>query len=132
MQVLDIIAIVISIISLLAVLYQNISLKITLENQIYESFISNSLEIDRLLIEYPHIRKYVYYGEKVDDSTPDIDRIMSVIEFIVDCVENIEVYKKYIPKNRRDGWMKFIFDVQNTPAYIYYIDKHGSWFEVKQ
>ena len=131
-MVLEIVAIVISVVSLVAALYQSFGLKKTLDNQIYESFISNSLEIDRLLIEYPEIRKYVYYGEPVDDNTPDIDRIMSVIEFVVDAVENIEVYKKYIPKSRRDGWLKFVDDVTHTPAYEYYNEKHGLWFEVKK
>lgn len=130
-MIIEILAIVISVISLFAALYQSLGLKRTLDNQIYESFISNSLEIDRLLIEYPEMRKYVYYGEKVDENTPDLDRIMSIVEFVVDAVENIEVYKKYIPKNRREGWMKFVRDVTHTPACEYYNKIHGTWFEVK-
>lgn len=63
-MIIEILAIVISVISLFAALYQSLGLKRILDNQIYESFISNSLEIDRLLIEYPEMRKYVYYGEK--------------------------------------------------------------------
>ena len=62
------------------------------------------MEIDRFLIEYPEMRKYVYGGEKVEENTPDLDllmsldRLMSIVEFVVDAVENIEVYKKYITK----------------------------------
>ena len=52
----------------------------------------NSLEIDRLLIEHPELRKYVYYGENVDENTENLDQLMSLIEFIVDATENIEVY----------------------------------------
>lgn len=130
-MIVEIVAIVISVVSLFAALYQSLGLKRTLDNQIYESFISNSLEIDRLLIEYPEMRKYVYYGERVDESTPDLDRIMSIVEFVVDAVENIEVYKKYIPKNRREGWLKFVRDVTRTPAFEYYSKIHGTWFEVK-
>ena len=50
------------------------------------------------------MRKYVFGGEKVDENTPDLDllmsldRLMSIVEFVVDAVENIEVYKKYITK----------------------------------
>lgn len=128
---LDILAVVISIIGFFAALYECYSLKKTLDNQIYESFISNSLEIDRLLIEYPEMRKYVYYGEEVNESTPDLDRIMSIVEFVVDAVENIQVYERYIPKERKDGWLKFAEDVTKTPAYKYYIKQHGSWFEIK-
>ena len=60
MDILNIIATVISIISLIAVLFQSIILKVTIDNQIYSSFISNSIELDKILIEYPDIRKYVY------------------------------------------------------------------------
>ncbi len=128
----ELIAIIISAISFLAVVYQNVNLKITLGNQIYESFVANSLEIDRLLIEYPEARKYIYYGAPVDDTTPDIDRIMSIMEFVIDAMENIEVYKKYIPKNRREGWLKFVDDMKATPLYSYYLEKHGGWFKVSK
>ncbi|MBQ9428687.1 MAG: hypothetical protein IJU41_03985 [Clostridia bacterium] len=130
-MILEIVAIAISLISLVVALLQSLALKKTLDNQIYESFVSNSLEIDRMLIEHPEIRKYIYYGEPIDENTPDLNRIMSVIEFVVDAVENIEVYEKYIPKSRRDGWLKFVYDVTHTPAYEYYSKKHGKWYEVK-
>lgn len=130
-MIIEIVAIVISVVSLSAALYQSVGLKRTLDNQIYETFISNSLEIDRLLIEYPEMRKYVYYGEKVDENTPDLDRLMSIVEFVVDAVENIEVYKNYIPRNRREGWLRFVNDVTHTPAFEYYMKIHGKWFEVK-
>ena len=54
----EIVALVISIISLVAVFYQNFKTKVTLDNQIYSSFVANSLEIDRMLIEHPEVRKF--------------------------------------------------------------------------
>lgn len=131
MDILNIIATVISIISLIAVLFQSIILKVTIDNQIYSSFISNSIELDKILIEYPDIRKYVYDNETVTDQTPDLDRIMSVVELAIDITENIEVYKKYIPKSRYDGWIQFVKDIESTCAYQYYMKKYGSWFIVK-
>ena len=131
MDILNIIATVISIISLIAVLFQSIILKVTIDNQIYSSFISNSVELDKILIEYPDIREYVYDNEPVTDQTPDLDRIMSVVELAIDITENIEVYKKYIPKSRYDGWIQFVKDIESTCAYQYYMKKYGSWFIVK-
>ena len=131
MEILNIIGTVISIISLIAVLFQSIILKVTIDNQIYSSFISNSVELDKILIEYPDIRKYVYDNEPVTDQTPDLDRIMSVVELAIDITENIEVYKKYIPKSRYDGWIQFVKDIESTCAYQYYMKKYGSWFIVK-
>ncbi len=129
MDVFGIISLVISIISLLAVLYQNLNLKQTINNQIYQSFVANSLEIDRILIEKPYLRKYVYYGEPVDQNTENLDEIMSFIELIIDISENIEIYKKYIPESRKEGWLTFIEDVKKTPAYKLYWKKHGIWYK---
>ncbi len=128
----EIAALIISIISFIAVLYQNLKMKATLDNQIYASFVNNSLEIDHILIEYPEIRKYVYGGAPVDKNTPDIDRMLSVMELIIDVTENIEVYKRYIPKTRRDGWLAFVKDVKGTPLYEYYQCTYSSWYEVKE
>lgn len=131
MSLAEIISICLSCISLIAVIYQGIILRKTIANQIYESCISYSLEFDRTLIENPELRKYVYGNEPVDDKTENLDKIMSLMEFAVDIMENIEVHKKYIPKSRRKGWIKYINDIKNTNAYKFYMKKCGSWFEVE-
>ena len=66
------------------------------------------------------------------DTVENIDEIMSFIELIVDITENVEVYKKYIPRSRKKGWMRFVYDVKHTPAYEYYMKKHQLWYEVKE
>ena len=43
MSLIEIITLAISIISLVAVIYQSINLKLTIESQIYQSFITNSI-----------------------------------------------------------------------------------------
>ena len=131
MEAINVITVAIAFVSLIAVIYQSINLKVTIDNQIYQSFIHNSVEVDKILIEYANIRKYVYDGVPISDDTEDLNRIMSVIELLVDITENIEVYMKYIPISRRDGWRQFVIDMQSTPAYQYYMVKYGSWFAVK-
>lgn len=129
MSFFEIITLVISALSLFLVVYQSVNLKQTINNQIFQSFVSNSLEIDRILIEKPYLRKYVYYGEPVDEHTENIDEIMSLIEMVVDISENIEVYKKYIPKSRKEGWLTFVNDLKSAPAYAFYHEKHSSWYK---
>ncbi len=131
MEAISVITATIAFGSLIAVIYQSINLKVTIDNQIYQSFIHNSIEVDKVLIEYPNIRKYVYDDVPVSDDTEDLDRIMSVIELLVNITENIEVYMEYIPKSRRDGWRQFVNDIQSTHAYQYYMGKYGRWFMVK-
>ncbi|MBQ8000349.1 MAG: hypothetical protein IJ298_03935 [Ruminococcus sp.] len=128
--ILTIIASVVEVITLVALIYQSINLQATINNQIYQSFLNNSLEIDRILIEYPQFRKYVYGNEPIDENTKDIERIMSVMELMIDVSENIEIYKKYIPKSRRKGWMCFVEDVKKSSAYSYYMERYSRWYEV--
>lgn len=129
MDLLDFITILISVASLVGLIYQSYNLKATINSQIYQNFVANSLEIDRILIERPELRKYIYYCEPIDENTEDLDRILSLIELIVDVSENIEVYEKYIPKARKEGWFKFIKDVKSTPAYVFYMRKHADWYK---
>ena len=56
---------------------------------------------------------------------------MSAVELAIDITENIEVYKKYIPRSRFEGWMQFVKDIESTHAYKYYMKKYGSWFNNK-
>ncbi len=128
----EIAALIISIVSFIAVLYQNLKMKVTLDNQIYASFVNNSLEIDHILIKYPEFRKYVYGGLPVDENTPDIDRLMSIMELVIDITENIEVYERYIPKSRRTGWLAFVKDVKSTPLHEYYQKMYGNWYETEE
>lgn len=128
MDVLNVVSTIISVISLAAILFQSIILKKTIDNQIYSSFVANSVELDKVLINYPHIRKYIYDNKPITERTENLDQIMSVIELAIDITENIEVYKKYIPKSRREGWMRFVKDIESTSAYKYYMKKYGAWF----
>lgn len=128
-EIFNIVTLLISVISLFAVIYQNHNLKQTINSQIYQNFVANSLEIDRILIEKPWLRKYVYYGEPVNEETENLDEILSFVELIIDISENIEVYKNFIPKSRKKGWLRFVGDMKSTPAYKFYMERNHNWYE---
>ena len=100
----------------------------SLRSQVYQGLIDNSLKIDELLMEKPEFRKYVYGEQEIDETTPDIDRIMSVMEFMVDVVDNIKAQEAFIPKAEKPGWKHFTEDVLHSPAAEYFMQKHGLWF----
>ncbi len=133
MLIFEIITAVISIASLVGLIYQSMNLQETIDSQIYQNFVSHSLDIDRILIERPYLRKYVYYKAEIEeDMDPErLDELMSFIEMIVDIAENVDEYKKHIPKSRRDGWKQFFHDVKSSPAYAYYMERHASWYVEK-
>lgn len=134
MLIFEIITAVAAIAGLIGLIYQSANLQETINSQIYQNFVAHSLEIDHILIERPYLRKYVYYNAEIEeDMDPErLDELMSFIEMIVDISENVEVYKRHIPKSRREGWMKYFHDVQSTPAYAYYMAYHAAWYVVKK
>lgn len=129
MDVINIVATVVSVASLILVIHQSINLQKTINSQIYQNFVANSLEIDRILIDRPYLRPYIYGKAEVNEHTENLDQIMSLVELVVDITENIEVYEKYIPRSRRIGWLQFVHDVKSTSAYNYYINEYGAWYK---
>jgi uncharacterized protein len=117
-----------AVIALLLIVKQMRQLDKTLRSQVYQGLIDNSLKIDQLLMEKPEFRKYVYGGEKVNENTPDIDRIMSMTEFMVDVVDNVKAQEAIIPKAEKPGWSHFTQHVVRSPAAQYFMQKHGLWF----
>lgn len=110
-------ALIISIITILFLIYQTRIQTITTKNQIYQNFVNNSLEIDRALIEHPEMRDYVYGNKEVDEAKVDVNLLMSIEELLVDVVENIYVFRNSLPAKRREGWMEFARNVRQSPAY---------------
>ena len=115
----------------LVVLYIQIRVQsISTKNQVYQNFVNNSLEIDRILIQYPEMRQYVYSDTPINRESVDIPLLMSITELLIDVLENIEVFKDQIPRERIKGWMDFVTTVENSSAYKMYIEVHGSWYAV--
>lgn len=90
---------------------------VSTNSQVYQNFVNNSLEIDRMLIQYPQFRKYVYGNDPLSKNDPDYDLIMGIEKLVVDVVENIKVFENEIPAKYIDGWMNFVKDVESSSAY---------------
>lgn len=126
--IVNLIAVPTAVISVLLLIKQTRQLDDTMRSQVYQGLIDNSLKIDQLLIEHPELRKYIYGKEPVDEKTPDLDKLMSVTEFMIDIVDNLKAQEKYIPKPLIPGWRNFAQDVLNSPATRYFLEKHGTWY----
>lgn len=101
------------IVSILALLRQNRQLERSIKSQVYQSLIENSLKIDSLLIENPEFRKYIYNNEAITEDTPELDKLMAVMEFMMDVIDNLKAQEKYIPGDLQLGWQKFGDEYEN-------------------
>ena len=122
-----------TLVTVLFLFYQIRMQTISTNNQVYQNFVSNSLSIDRVLIEHPEMREYVYSNTPIDPQKVNIPLMMGIIELMIDVMENIEVFKDQIPKERLGGWMQFIADVRESSAYKYYMSQTtASWYAVEE
>jgi len=117
-----------AIISVLFLIRQTRQLDETLRSQVYQGLIDNSLKIDQLLIDHPDFRKYIYGNEPVTQNTPNLETLMSVMEFMIDIVDNLGVQKKFIPTPMLQGWRNFAQEVVNSPAAKYFLETHHGWY----
>ena len=113
-DIIQILTITFSAITLVFLLYQSKVQTTTTKNQIYQNFVNNSLEIDRMLVEHPEFREYIYGTKKIDEKEVDVNLLMSATELVIDAVENIYVFEDNIPKDRWKGWMKFAEQVEGS------------------
>ena len=120
----QIIVAICTIVTLLFLIMQIRSQNNTLKNQVYTTFVNGVLEIDKILIQYPELRKYVVDKEPIDPSMDEnnIARLMSIEELIIDSLENIETYKDCIPESELQTWEDYERSIKDTSGFKYYLE----------
>lgn len=126
--IVTIIGLPLAFLSVIALLFQNRQLAQSTKSQVYQGLIDNSLKIDALLIENPELRKYIYGGQPLPQDTREVDRLMAVLEFVNDIVDNLRAQEKYIPRKLRPGWRAFANDVTASPSMQHFMEAHGHWY----
>jgi len=116
-------------ITVLFLVYQIRLQTISTNNQIYQNFVSNSLEIDKALIAHPELRKYIYGNEPVDPEKVNVDLLLSVEELVVDVVENVKIFENQIPRENLIGWKNFIRRVESSSGFEYFMEACGHWYD---
>ncbi len=116
-------------ITVLFLVYQIRLQTVSTNNQIYQNFVSNSLEIDKALIAHPELRKYIYGNEPVDPEKVNVDLLLSVEELVVDVVENVKIFEKQIPRENLIGWKNFIRRVESSSGFEYFMEACGHWYD---
>ncbi len=116
-------------ITVLFLVYQIRLQTISTNNQIYQNFVSNSLEIDKALIAHPELRMYIYGNEPVNPEKVNVNLLLSVEELVVDVVENVKIFEKQIPRENLIGWKNFIRKVESSSGFEYFMETCGHWYD---
>jgi hypothetical protein len=99
----------------------------------YQSLTSNLLVIDQLLMQQPHLRKFIYDGVSMDAVELDADeraRIQGLVELMADFFDNVMVQKDCMPKDRWPQWRSYIVETCATsPDLCAYLCRRKEWYD---
>lgn len=126
-SILDLAQIIVAICTIITLLFLIMQIRAqnnSLKNQVYTTFVNGALEIDKILIQYPKLRKYVVDKEPIDPNLTEeeIARLMSIEELVIDSLENIEAYKDSIPESQLRTWEDYGASMKDTSGFRFYME----------
>lgn len=107
-----------------------------MKSSMFEIMNSQTLEMDKIFLERPHLRPYFYGGEdpsKIQDEKIR-DEVMIVAEYQLDFFDLVMTQLDYIPQDEdsagdRANWKKYISDsFATSPALCNRIGDDPEWY----
>ncbi|MEJ3746228.1 hypothetical protein WEI85_23425 [Actinomycetes bacterium KLBMP 9797] len=94
----------------------------------YRSATDLVLEVDRIFIGEPHLRRYFYDGEECAEADPEYQKVQAIAEFYLDIVECVWDHREFNPADRR-AWREWIHDVfEGAPPLRTLYGRHPDWY----
>jgi len=92
------------------------------KGETYHRIATLGLEIDKLFIAKPEVRKYFYGNAKIEKDCPEDKRelIESFAEYILDAFDDLIFLgsDNGIPREDLDGWKKYIKDLYDSSSIL--------------
>jgi hypothetical protein len=88
----------------------------TLRITTYRSATDLMLEVDRIFVDYPQLRRYFHDQEICPQSHPDYNLVQAVAELELDVLECIWDSRKSYTKADRISWTNYILGALKSPA----------------
>ncbi|HEX8148936.1 MAG TPA: hypothetical protein VF591_17260 [Pyrinomonadaceae bacterium] len=92
---------------------------------------TQQLELDRLFVEHPHLRKYFYDGARVPEDKPDeYAQVAATAEYILDHFAAIMLHTTAEGKPLASTiWREYMKDsFVNSPALCSTLERHRRWY----
>jgi hypothetical protein len=110
-------AAVASFIALVAIWIQIRRQKEAEQAAVYQAISQQMFDIDRVFLEYPHLRPYFYDGVDASECTgDDRGRLDTIAEMFLDFIDNVQAQSDRFDANLRDFWSTFFGSLgENAP-----------------
>ncbi|KRF45961.1 hypothetical protein ASH01_09335 [Terrabacter sp. Soil811] len=134
MQASDIISVIALIVSLIAGAVATwvgyVSNQRDLTSTTYANANGMLLEVDRMVVDYPQFRPYLYGKKQLDPTDPDQDKILACAVMVLDIAEYIwqrrDEIQEDVDRHAWQLWLLSLFDTSPTLAALY--AEHPEWY----
>jgi hypothetical protein len=95
----------------------------------YNSTTDLTLQVDRLFIDFPHLRPYFYDNVPVPADSGDRNQVLAAAEFFLDVLECIWDRKSEYSRKDVAAWQRWILDLFDTaPVLRTYFVETSTWY----
>lgn len=131
MDIFNVVTITLSFLTLIALLYQSMSLTKSLKTQSYQHIITSQTSVDRLFLEYPELRPFLY--ENVDLPNPDTElgrRARVVIDVALNVIDSTYQQRELIPDEMLNSWLHYASQVTNNQGVRQFLTENPDWYPI--
>ena len=131
MDIFNVVTITLSFLTLIALLYQSMSLTKSLKTQSYQHIITSQISVDRVFLEYPELRPFLY--ENVDLPNPDTElgrRARVVIDVALNVIDSTYQQRELIPDEMLNSWLHYASQVTNNKGVRQFLTENPDWYPI--
>lgn len=131
MDIVNIVTIVFSFLTLIALLYQSMSLTKSLKTQSYQHIIDSQTSVDKIFLQYPELRPFLY--DNVDLPNPDTElgrRARVVIDVALNVIDSTYQQRDLIPDEMLGSWLHYASQVTNNKGVRQFLTENPDWYPI--
>ena len=107
-------SLLVSVVSVLLVLYQIQNLVKSIHSQTYQRIYELMIQIDRFFIDNPKLKPYFYPNTTITDEDVDKEKLLSVSEMMMDYLDNVYHQRACMPSHTFDGFREYMQSVYRS------------------
>jgi hypothetical protein len=129
-EILDIIANLVTIVGLPLLIYTTYLLVKQLKLQTHQDVYQHIHAIDQYLVDNPSLRKYLYEGAALPKDDPhELSRVLAAADMMLTYFEHVLASKDGMSSEVREGFMAYMSDVcRSSPALLHFIEQKSLWY----
>lgn len=131
MDIVNIMTIVFSFLTLIALLYQSMSLTKSLKTQSYQHIIDSQTSVDKIFLQYPELRPFLY--DNVDLPNPATElgrRARVVIDVALNVIDSTYQQRDLIPDEMLGSWLHYASQVTNNKGVRQFLTENPDWYPI--